>query len=479
MSLDGLGLGLNGDNSELFGFHGCNVGLGGNDSVIRDNTGGMDISVGPFNGGWVVRDNEADTIAISYSDNNVVIRNVMDRVRITGQGAFGPPASGNRIGGPDPADRNFIRGWGNYGEHRVPAGDAVELYYTDNTLIQNNYIGTTPDGMAIYNQACTVGVAIHNKNDDVLVRDNLFAVHAVGVYPSTGLQSGTPVYLGLYLGGTGIEITGNTMGLNALGEPLLGGVNGIVVSTYAFEAGAEVRIGGPNPGDGNVIAAHLSTGVLMMASPGIPAIGNIRRSGNAIYDNGDIGIDLMPNTWDFGVTPNDALDTDAGANDLQDFPVLASAMREGAGVWVVGSLHSRTTKDYTIEFFISPECDASGLGEGELFVGATAVTTDAAGDGSFDVVLAAGVPDGWVVTATATREPLGRNSEFLACVDVTGVGSVPGDLDADGDVDLTDLAILRSDYDCVGGGCAGDVDADGDTDLTDLAMLLANFGGTP
>ena len=50
-----------------------------------------------------------------------------------------------------------------------------------------------------------------------------------------------------------------------------------------------------------------------------------------------------------------------------------------------------------------------------------------------------------------------------------------GDLDHDGDVDLTDLAVLLSDFDCNGGSCAGDVDGDGDTDLTDLAQLLAVF----
>ena len=50
----------------------------------------------------------------------------------------------------------------------------------------------------------------------------------------------------------------------------------------------------------------------------------------------------------------------------------------------------------------------------------------------------------------------------------------PGDLDGDRDVDLTDLALLLSDFDCVG-ACGGDVDGDGDTDLTDLALLLANF----
>ena len=50
----------------------------------------------------------------------------------------------------------------------------------------------------------------------------------------------------------------------------------------------------------------------------------------------------------------------------------------------------------------------------------------------------------------------------------------PGDVDGNFDVDLTDLAILLSDFDCTS-GCVGDVDGDDDTDLTDLAILLANF----
>ena len=49
-----------------------------------------------------------------------------------------------------------------------------------------------------------------------------------------------------------------------------------------------------------------------------------------------------------------------------------------------------------------------------------------------------------------------------------------GDLNGDNVVDLTDLAILLSDFDCTS-GCIGDVDGDLDTDLTDLAILLANF----
>ena len=53
---------------------------------------------------------------------------------------------------------------------------------------------------------------------------------------------------------------------------------------------------------------------------------------------------------------------------------------------------------------------------------------------------------------------------------------IPGDLDGDGDVDLTDLAELLSSYGCTGGGCVGDLDGDGDTDLADLSLLLASYG---
>jgi hypothetical protein len=50
---------------------------------------------------------------------------------------------------------------------------------------------------------------------------------------------------------------------------------------------------------------------------------------------------------------------------------------------------------------------------------------------------------------------------------------IPGDLDGDGDVDLSDLAILLAAY---GVDAGGDLDDDGDTDLADLAILLANYG---
>jgi len=56
--------------------------------------------------------------------------------------------------------------------------------------------------------------------------------------------------------------------------------------------------------------------------------------------------------------------------------------------------------------------------------------------------------------------------------------AVPGDLDGDGDVDLSDLAQLLANYDVMSGASYedGDLDGDGDVDLSDLAELLANYG---
>ena len=51
-----------------------------------------------------------------------------------------------------------------------------------------------------------------------------------------------------------------------------------------------------------------------------------------------------------------------------------------------------------------------------------------------------------------------------------------GDLDGDGDTDLSDLAILLAAY---GSTAGGDLDGDGDTDLSDLALLLSDYGCTP
>ncbi|GMU80534.1 MAG: hypothetical protein AMXMBFR47_04050 [Planctomycetota bacterium] len=61
-----------------------------------------------------------------------------------------------------------------------------------------------------------------------------------------------------------------------------------------------------------------------------------------------------------------------------------------------------------------------------------------------------------------------------------GAPPCPGDLDGDGQVGLSDLAALLSNFGTPGGATPdqGDLDGDGDVDLSDLAILLGAFGTT-
>jgi hypothetical protein len=133
---------------------------------------------------------------------------------------------------------------------------------------------------------------------------------------------------------------------------------------------------------------------------------------------------------------------------------------------------------YTIEFFASAECDPSGAGEGERFLGAITVNTDAAGDALIDAGLDAIVAPGEVATATATNRTTGDTSPFSLCEPFTpGGDTLEGDANADGVVDSLDLNAILAEFGC-SEGCSADLDADGDVDSQDLNLVLGNFGAT-
>ncbi len=78
----------------------------------------------------------------------------------------------------------------------------------------------------------------------------------------------------------------------------------------------------------------------------------------------------------------------------------------------------------------------------------------------------------------ANGQPYGPKSESFDVV----LQVCKGDLDGDGDVDATDLAIFSADFrrtDCgEGEPCEGDFEPDGDVDEGDLAVFVLGFGGT-
>lgn len=407
--------------------------------------------------------NTGNTIKIDRASHAIIVGNTVSRVRILGWVDGGQTAVGNRLGGPTPGERNFITGYGTWGEHGVPGGTTVQVFDSSGTLIEGNWIGTTPDGMEQGNLASTAGIGFEGQNHDAIIRDNRIAgILGHGVRQSSGFVWGSAI--SLYGTGGNFTIHGNTIGLNALGEPLLGSVTGIATADYFLGAVRDVAIGGPNPGEGNEIAGHLFNGITVV-SP----FSGVRISGNSIHDNGDLGIDLVASDFQYGVTLNDNLDTDAGGNGLQNFPVLSLAESSGGSVHLEGVLDSSPNGSFTVEFFASPTCDSSGHGEGGEFLGSTSVSTDGAGHGAFDVSLPGSVPEGWYATATATLEPIGNTSEFSACLAIVG-GGCDADFDGDGTVNTLDvLAFLNA---WTSADESADFNGDGSINTLDVLAFL-------
>ena len=117
-----------------------------------------------------------------------------------------------------------------------------------------------------------------------------------------------------------------------------------------------------------------------------------------------------------GVTANDPGDADTGANNLQNFPIITSA---ALGSTIVGgTLNSAPSTQFTLDFYAnSAPCNAST--EGQRYLGSGAVTTDAVGNGSFNLTLPVNSSLGESITATAT-DPAGNTSELSGCQVVVG-----------------------------------------------------------
>jgi hypothetical protein len=198
-------------------------------------------------------------------------------------------------------------------------------------------------------------------------------------------------------------IAGNFIGTDGSGTSPLGNAgDGVFIAGSANNV-----IGGTAAGAGNTIAFNGGAGVFVISGSG-----NAIRS-NSIFTNTGLGIDLGVG----GTTFNDAGDVDAGANELQNFPVLASVTTNGASTTVSGALNSMANATFAIDFYANDLIDPSGYGEGQIFLGTTNVTTDAAGNADFTAVVAAGAAAGQQVTATATAAA-GNTSEFSQSAEV-------------------------------------------------------------
>jgi len=409
-----------------------------------DGAGAIEILGGGELAEHVIRNNEVGSISIDRSSGNEVTGNTARRIEVVGF-VGGPEglAQGNLIGGPDSSDGNTVLGDGSFSSNPfgMPSGWCIRVFDSKDTIIRNNQIGTTPDGMASGSDTATIGIEVFGDNTGLRIRENTVAgVRSEGLRGFENFFFGAPITIT----GTGrdLVIRGNPFGMNADDQPVLGSPNGIRI-TDTFDGAIEgITIGGTSPGHGNEIV-DMSAAAIDVGS----GMTGVEISGNSIHDTGDLGIDLRPLSGELGVTPNDALDADQGANGLQNFPELSDAVSTpGSGTRVVGALPSEPDAAYRVEIFATPACDASGHGPGQRFLGAFEISTDSNGITSFDQTVPGEAPSGWIATATATDLSTHATSEFSACIDIAQGTACPPDLTGPGGDGVPDGDLTADDF---------------------------------
>ena len=181
-------------------------------------------------------------------------------------------------------------------------------------------------------------------------------------------------------------------------------------------------------GNQNTITHNLGTGIKVSAFAAGP---NIDR--NVIHSNNALGIDLgvngLPPVGTEGVTPNE---TPENSSTPLNFPDLTNAEATDGNDRVDGTVDSYPDEDYRIDIYANDSCDASGYGEGQTWVGAQTVATDATGAGDFTFTTGQDLT-GRKITATSTRIDTGVTSEFSECETVVNQG---GEEPLEGEIDL-------------------------------------------
>ncbi len=401
------------------------------------------------------------------ADDNIVIGNTVSNIFV-GASPFCNTSARNRIGGPTPAERNVINGFGSFTTEGFPLGAGIRLSYATDTLIQGNYIGVNEEGTARVPQWGPSGIEVSDSNSTT-IRDNLIAgVWVEGFNHYAGQIFGAAIRVVSFdEDNLGTVIENNLIGTDHTGQNPVLTRNGILVEHISTgNTPRDTFIGGPQPGQGNTIAFCEIVGI------GVgPLIEDAEISGNSIHSNSDIGIDLAlwPSGFD-GVTLNDPGDGDTqGGNFLQNFPVIDAAEITGDNVHVTGSLNSQSSREYRVEFFASTVCDPTGYGEGQQFLGSVLVTTNASGDAAFDTTLSGQVPVGMFITATATDTTQHATSEFALCIEATQ-GECLADFDGNGEVNTLDMLAFLNAWSA--GDPSADINGDGDVNTLDVLEFL-------
>lgn len=315
----------------------------------------------------------------------------------TGSGINIFGSSNNVIGGRLATDRNVISGNGGNGIAIVSGyyGGGGTYYESTANLVIGNFIGTDLSGT----------ISLANGSDGINLSLDVNTIIGGSAAGDGNLISGNRG-AGIQTGGKSTTIRGNAIGTDASRTAAIPNTSGIV--TYGQEG---ILIGGISSSESNTIAYNTKDGIYINYSSF-----NKQIKGNAIYENGGLGINLIADSdeaaLDYSkVTPNDNGDDDSGGNHLQNFPIITSTDYDGTSLATVkGYLNSSPSSLFILHFYGNDECDPSGYGEGQVYLGLTDVTTNPSGLASFTKMLS--IPKEFDCISVTAMDYMGNTSEF-------------------------------------------------------------------
>ncbi len=296
--------------------------------------------------------------------------------------------SGNTIGGLTASPGS---GAGNVISGNTSANIAItgQLASVSAITVVGNLIGTTATGSG----------AITNGQDGIQIYEATNNVIGGTLAGSRNVISANARYgVSLFQSATGNLIAGNSIGANLAGSGALGNHAGVYLDTNS----SDNTIGGVTAGAANTIAFNTADGVQVNSGTDDP----IR--GNSIYSNGGLGIELGSS----GVPSQNVLGgSSSGPNLDENYPVLDSvAFASGSGTTIVGDVNTKPNTTVFVDFYANPGAVLPAFGQGQIYLGATVVTTGVGGGAQF-IFNAPALAKGAIISATMT-DAAGNTSEF-------------------------------------------------------------------
>ena len=268
---------------------------------------------------------------------------------------------------------------------------------SDNSVINGNFVGLFPDGTTAAGNGLS-GIVVF-ASSGVSIENNVVSSNVVH-----GIQVGD---------GNSVQIFNNVIGLDASATLDRGNLNdGVNASTGA----TSVQIGtlGAN------WIGYNRNGVVVTA-----AAGRVNAESNNFINNDTLAIDLSATSLPDGPTGNDALDIDAGGNNLQNFPGGLAASRISTGVTINGTIARAVagTQSFLLAAYVLENCSAGSRASGK-FLGDAPVTTASGPVAAFtvDIVTSEPLPVGSRIGTTLT-DSLGNTSEMSLCAGVDAPAS--------------------------------------------------------